>query len=183
VTADGTIFGYRETAPPVRSDGHRLRFEPPGSRFLIVSLPPVPEVKSFGPAFRADDPGSLAPPGRPGGGFCLPRHRGGEQAIDLGPDADPGSGRDVRVAGLGGRRIGSIALATGITRAFDVTRLPPEEAVHTERGNITELLLAADGRPAELLPGEAIRLSFPAPDRPAGSARDFILVVTGHYER
>jgi hypothetical protein len=56
-------------------------------------------------------------------------------------------------------------------------------ANHSRLGSVLEELLYIDGIRVELLPGEWIDLSFPAPPGPEeGLVRSFILVSRGHYQ-
>jgi hypothetical protein len=115
-------------------------------------------------------------------GHLHPRERWHMDLMELRDPIGPGDLR-LRLRFLEEHGVDQLALGKRLSSQVERQVTDLVSANHSRLGTVLEQLLQIDGIRVDLLPGEWIDLSFPAPPDPGeGFVRSFILVSSGHYQ-
>jgi hypothetical protein len=115
-------------------------------------------------------------------GHLHPRERWHMDLMELRDPIGPGD-LWLRLRFLEEHGVDQLALGKRLSSQVERQVTDLVSANHSRLGTVLEQLLQIDGIRVDLLPGEWIDLSFPAPPEPGeGFVRSFILVPSGHYQ-
>jgi hypothetical protein len=207
ITADGRFFAFSEMRPPLSAvdragidrieslsdiDGisYRgspgsdiaVRFDRQAVNIMVMNILPGPKVKSFGPAILPGDGEHPHGVGPRGIGLGLPRHTEGLQFFDV-PSRIQEEGPSIfTLSWLGDNGIDFVG-AIGETSPVRPDTLPLLDALHSRRGSVTRQLSNVDGERIDLRTGDHLRLEFTLSGDVDTPARDYFVIVVGHYEK
>jgi hypothetical protein len=103
------------------------------------------------------------------------------EGVDLSPYVVRGKDVVVRLFWTQPHKLDFVGLDTARQEDYYVHYATLVSATHSVEGNVRAQLIRNDGVPAELVPGQQIKLQFRLPDNEE-QTRTFILYIEGHYQ-